>query len=35
MQLKPKRPYGTIRPVEEVIPLANDFIKQYYESKKL
>lgn len=35
MQLKPKRPYGSIRPTEEVLPLATDFIKQYYESKRM
>ena len=35
MQLKPKRPYGTTRPKDDVLPLATDFIKQYYESKKL
>lgn len=35
MQLKPKRPYGTLRPKDEVLPLAEDFIKQYYESKRV
>ena len=29
-----KRPYATPRTVEEIIPLAEDFIKQYYDSKK-
>ena len=29
-----KRPYGVPRSKEEMIPLAEDFIKQYYESKK-
>lgn len=35
MQLKPKRPFGTLRPKEEVLPFAVDFIKQYYDSKKV
>ncbi len=31
---RPTRPYATPRTKEEIIPLAEDFIKQYYESKK-
>ena len=35
MQLKPKRPYATMRPKDDVYPLAEDFMKQYFESKKV
>ena len=31
---RPKRSYSHPRSKEEMIPLAEDFIKQYYESKK-
>ena len=31
---RPKRPFSHPRSPEEVLPLAEDFIKQYFQSKK-